>query len=175
MYHHLNGVILHLKLQLILCLRSLSFWDITLYWWVKEPQHFKTKYIIFKGQNVQEEFFFYIASKYWARTAHWQSVISQQDVVLSCTTVETAKFAHQICVYWTMLTCIIFSIKHIYILLNCCPFTERCTFLNKKSGNKGTQLDICLVTDDNVFFLVKINYISLYFIKYVQHWKRMKI
>ena len=82
LYHDLNGVILHFILQLMLCLRSLS-WDIVLYQWVKEPWHFKTKYIIFKGHKVQEEFFFYIASKYWAPTAYWQSVASQKDVFSS--------------------------------------------------------------------------------------------
>jgi hypothetical protein len=46
--------------------------------------------------------------------------------------------------------------------------------LEHKLGNKGTQTDICHITDENVF-LVKISYISIYFIKYVQHWTRIKM
>ena len=79
LYHHSNGVLLPLKLQLMLCLRSLFFWDITLYWWIKEPRHFQKKYIIFNGQNVQEKFFFYTVWKYLDPTAHWQSDKSQKD------------------------------------------------------------------------------------------------
>jgi hypothetical protein len=46
--------------------------------------------------------------------------------------------------------------------------------LEHKLGNKRTQTDICHITDGNVCF-VNISYISLYFIKYIQHWTRIKI